>query len=292
MRAYDFLVTEAVKASDIRRGQSGVKIGFEFEILIPQNSVQSSSPQYTPNDQSWMAGKTVKDMINKMVATNNEFWSGKISNLFKINRNHMAAHGGTSDIAKAYTNWSRDRIEERKNDMAGRTTTMFEAVKKAIEKLRDLPSNIVSPDDVRESVTRFFNEVENGPDGINLRNMLQRANPPVFDENQLERVRLALHGEWIVTGRHIDQIWLEAKNSIDPSDQYRLDGLNNSIGMQNFLDWVQSSFGTTEISQLLRKKWSLKTSTTKPKEELLRNIWFWVTPDARSPTSSTSSYNS
>ena len=102
MKPQDFLTTEAINPAEIRKQEGGVKIGFEFEILIPQSSVQSSGPQYTPGDTSWMTGKTVKDMIDKMVATNNQFWSGKIFNFFKIRRNLMANYGGTSDIESIY----------------------------------------------------------------------------------------------------------------------------------------------------------------------------------------------
>lgn len=292
MRAYDFLVTEAVKASDIRRGQSGVKIGFEFEILIPADSVTAGGPQYDPNDSSWMNGKTVEDMITKATQNNLSGWRDPVTDNFRIKPTKKAQVGGTGVIWDAYTAWGTKQVADANENLEQRTKDVLEAVKSAFEELKGLvTSGEVKASDIRSTIKMFKDKCEQGSDGVDIARLFTRRETPKLDIWQIKKIKHAAHDCWIHNTNPIDSIWYKIKIADDYNSRY-FGGMSGTgqLASTNFVRWIRETFGTTEIKELLKNWWTLRTSTTRPKETVLRKIWYLVTPDAIETTNRGGSY--
>lgn len=294
MKPQDFMTAEAIDASALRKGHEGVKIGFEFEILIPAASVTAQGPQYDPNDTTWMNGKTVEDMIAKATQNNLSGWREPITDNFRIKPSKKAQVGGHGVIWDAYTAWGTKQIADANNNLEQRSKDILDAVKSALEELKGLViSGEVNASEIRSTINKFKAACKQGGDDVDLTRIFARSEMPTLTLEQIKKIKHVAHHCWIHTSGPIDNIWYKIKIADDYNSRY-FGGMSGTapIASTNFVRWIRETFGTTEIKELLKNWWTLRTSTTRPREAVMRKIWFWVTPDAVENTNRGESYTS
>lgn len=287
MRPQD-LLRDDIDPRDIKRAVPTVKVGFEFEICIPQQVLQSDdTPQYSTDHERWIRDTTLETFFDRVLNDDNPVyhngWLGPIDNIFTMRRLRKVAHYGTTKIGDAYRTWAKDRVEAYKTDLPRRTRHMLDTVRSTIAALRAEGQERGMSGDYEGSIKIFYDEV--GLGGISLRNLLRLRNPPPLTAEQIDRIRAAAHRRWINTTAPEDDLWSRIKIADDMVRQYTDDRLRRTgpnPQREHFLSWVRETWGTTRIDELLSGGWRVREPSGEP-DLRWQQLWWYVTPGARWP---------
>ena len=281
--------------------QKGVLVGFEFETCIPRTSVdawkngeQPATPGYDPNSTAWLAGKTVNDLIDGIVQKGNGRMEGVFDDLFKYKNSVKQQYNlPKSSIWQHYRSWARSQVQARMANMDVEAETR----KRFYEFLH---SSITATETPEHSTARveygaatyldFFYELAKESE-INLKNV-EITPDTVFSEDDWMKVRDALRKFYYKTNSPQDRLAHDIINFKDNAEntintEYTRVGAPEETATvkQHFSDFCQQTLGTTDMTELLKKKWAFKGRVNNATPFLKEKLWYYITPNAEMPAS-------
>lgn len=275
MQSNEFLpsVVEAEIPSQVyKQKASSVRIGFEFEICIPGTVLQADAmPRYDSNDNSWINGKTLADLFQRDEAS----LSTIIGKIFRIKPSKTDQYGGTDSIWSLYANWASENAYSRENIIE-----TLAKIKEFLDKLK--ADRDVKTAEKKEKISFFLSTIQSAT-GLKLTDLMAGRNLSKIDDpkSTFQSIEYAARQAWIhTTGAH-DQHWYNIKNVADPHKMFLHSG---AVSEGRFVSWCQSTFGTTDLAELLKKWWTIRRVMVDfdhyRKFPAKQMVWYYVTPNA------------
>ena len=297
-------------AQAIKTGQDkGVLVGFEFETCIPQASVQQwktgdappETPTYDPESTAWVEGKTVADLVSGVASKANGNLGNIMDDLFK-NKGSVAAQLGYKSPWDGYRRWVEQQIRERMGS-ENNTKVVFE---KLAELLKD-PEVATMPIEYGYSSEHgnygpssnwngrtFTIEILKRETGVDFGKRVPKTQ---LTAELAEKVQSACHKAYQITRGPYDSRINAVGNALanrrhEIEGDYYLRGYGLDMGAdrvdavkQYFMDFAQQTLGTTDLKELLSKKWAFKGRVNNATPVLKEKLWYYVTAGAEPPAS-------
>jgi hypothetical protein len=282
-------------AQSIKQGQDkGVKVGFEFEVLIPADSVSgaSSVAQFNPDDNSWIDGKTVKDLGAGSMRSSRGL-KRILDDLVK-NKRSVATELGTDSIWNAYFTWGNKQIEQEPdlNIAKNLINKIYAALKDPKVNQEVLSGNPEGENGLTKDV--FVNKLAAA--GIDVTGR-RRIKPESLTSDQIATILEIGRTMYYRTTasdrvfgdmyRYIEQYLAEKRESYFGT----YSGTTSDVA-ENFTKFCQSVYGTIDLKELLKTKWAFRGRTNNTTPVLKEKLWYYVTPGAPIPVSLSTQRNS
>lgn len=287
------LLEARMTGKEFKRKLNTVKIGFEFEVCLPYESIHT--PLDVPTTLTYLETTTLSTLVSHY---GNSFLE-RADEVFRVNYKKIAPEY-LPDMARArpdaklkisayYGAWLDSK---KKQLLKPLIPQMLEVIKYYLLEIRRIQNIDDSTDRAKDEAKRSIEEyiqyadslgVTIDPDSYDAKDRGTTDANALF-QNFSDKARI----KYLQLHSPVDNMWERlriALNDMRSTQEATLyDITDNPDHIPEFCETV---FGTANLGKLVSSKvWILRTSTTKPKAEALKRLFYFVTPSAAPPRDS------
>lgn len=303
-----------VFAQAIATGQEkGVLVGFEFETCIPKTSIERwktgdqaqepEVPRYDAESTAWVDGKTTDDLLDGIQSKANGRFRSIFEDMLKY-KGSVASAVGQKKPYDHYVHWADSKIAEAVSGADGSKLT-FEALAAMLKdpEVKQMDVRYNSNEVIEKYGTSdqyngrsFTITVLKDQTGVDFGKRVPKA---ALTPELAKKVSEVMNWVYYKTNGPFDQraqrvsaalerAKAEVRRNYYPPGGYgggEFTASNFASMKQHFAEFCQETMGTTDLKELLKKKWAFRGRVNNTTATLKEKLWYYVTPNAPMPTS-------